>query len=219
MYLKNKNTEIKNVIRKHWSNAVIFTDAWRPGINEQELTEAELLPGELSAVIFIVGCYSIRSAKRVYRISESDCSSELEIPADKADIELVRKEVERKNTRSLEGYSVTVGMSRSYPSWVDRLCIMHEISAKHNASPHNMFIDVCRVTQSMNADWCEYIGDIYTVKENDSIPDEYASLLVYSHYEGSSFGADTWHKLDPTGKITKLELHPFDSKQDDARFV
>ncbi len=32
-------------------------------------------------------------------------------------------------------------------------------------------------------------------------------------------GVDTWYKLNPTGKITTLRLHPFDSNQDEACFT
>lgn len=90
---------------------------------------------------------------------------------------------------------------------------------KFHASPNNVFAYVCHaIILSGSVNWCEYIGDIYTVKENGSIPDEYASLLVYSHYEGSSFGVDTWYRLDPTGKVTELRLHPFNSNAGDESF-
>lgn len=195
----------KDVIRKHWNSAAVFTDAWHPGINEETLTEAELLSGELSAVIFQVGCYTVRSAQRVYSIHEAGDGRELEMPADQAEVEFVKN------------------ISPAYvgaPSLNGRLLrVMNEISAKHHASPNNVFAYVCRaILLSGSANWCEYIGDIYTVKENDSIPDEYASLLVYSHYEGSSFGVDTWYRLDPTGKVTKLELDPFNSNAGDESF-
>ena len=32
-------------------------------------------------------------------------------------------------------------------------------------------------------------------------------------------GVDTWYKLNPTGKITTLRLHPYDSNVDKARFT
>lgn len=57
------------------------------------------------------------------------------------------------------------------------------------------------------------------MKEYDSIPDEYAYLIVYSHYEGMSFGVDTWYRLDPDGKVTKHELNPFNSGQDEECFA
>lgn len=71
MHSEYIDTESKGLIRKHWSSSVVFTDAWHPGINDQEYAEAELLPGELSAAVFTVGCYIVRTAKRVYRIPES----------------------------------------------------------------------------------------------------------------------------------------------------
>ncbi|MDD6845888.1 MAG: hypothetical protein PUE32_10035, partial [Clostridia bacterium] len=60
---------------------------------------------------------------------------------------------------------------------------------------------------------------ICLVKENKSIPDEYASLLVYDRYIGSSFGIDTWYKLAPTGKREFLSLHDLDPDIDKCTFV
>lgn len=199
------DTQGKDVIRKHWNSTAVFTDAWRPGINEEKLTETELLQGELSAVIFHVGCYTVRSAQRVYSIQKASNSQDLEMLADQIEVEFVKN------------------ISPAYvgaPSLNGRLLrVINEISAKHHASPNNVFAYVCRaILLSGSMNWCEYIGDIYTVKGNDSIPDEYASLLVSCHYEGSSFGVDTWYRLDPTGKVTKLELHPFNSNIGDESF-
>ncbi len=56
---------------------------------------------------------------------------------------------------------------------------------------------------------CEYVGDIYAVKKHGSVPDECASLLIYSHYECGFFGADTWYKLGPDGKVTEFVRDPF----------
>ena len=210
MYSENIDTGSKKIIRKHWNGAAVFTDAWHPGINEQEYTEAELLPGELSAVIFTVGCYIGRSAKRVYRIPEPSCGQGMTTPADEEETELVKKDT---------GYEDAHRKILMYPTWRDKLEVVQEISARHKASPNSIFTIVCSVAQSTSPNWSEFVRTICTAKEHDLIPDEYASLLVCSHDVGSSFGADTWYKLDPTGKITTLSLHPFDSDRDDARFV
>lgn len=210
MNSKSIDTGSKDLIRIHWSSSVVFTDAWHPGINEQEFTEAELLPGELSAVIFTVGCYIVRNAKRVYRIPEHGCGQGLTIPADREETELVRKDVEHEDAHR---------KILMYPTWRDKLEVVQEISARRKASPSSVFTIVCSVAQSTSSNWSEFVRTICTAKEHDLIPDEYVSLLVCSHYVGSSFGADTWYKLDPTGKITTLSLRPFDPNMDNARFV
>ena len=101
MYSENIDTGSKKIIRKHWNGAAVFTDAWHPGINEQEFTEAELLPGELSAVIFTVGCYIVRTAKRVHRIPEPGCGQGLKTPADETETELVGKDIEYEDARGM----------------------------------------------------------------------------------------------------------------------
>ena len=73
------------------------------------------------------------------------------------------------------------------------------------------YIKICGAEQPREASRIEYIGDIYAVKENEDLPDEYSSLLVYSHYSGSSCGIDTWYKLAPTGKKSKIVENPFSS--------
>lgn len=189
-YEKNVSESNRKLIRKHWADEAVFTDAWCPDADEYRVPEEELLPGELSAVIFQVGCYTVRNAQKVYRVHEPGYSPELETPADSKEVELVRRDLEagpalRKND-------------------VSGLRITNEISARHNSAPDTGFTYICRAAKARDASWYEYIGDIYTVKENTHIPDEYASLLLYRHYEGSSFGTDTWYKLEPTGKITVL---------------
>lgn len=203
--LEDSGTPYIDVITKHWNRSAVLTDAWRRGTNEQEVTEAELLPGELSAVTFQVGCYTVRSASRVYRVHKPGYSPELEAPASREEVAFF------KNVSP-----VHVGA----PAFNGRLLrITNEISARHNANPNNAFTDVCRAAKSTSYKWSEQIGAICSAKEHDLIPDEYASLFVCNTYMGDSFSSSTWYKLDPTGKITKLELHPFDSDIHNARFI
>ena len=65
--------EDRVMIQEHWRQTVVFTDAlhiepWEWGEIGKKVLEGELLPGELSAVTFSVGCYTVRSAQRVYRV-------------------------------------------------------------------------------------------------------------------------------------------------------
>lgn len=199
------NTQYIDVIRKHWNRAAVLTAAWRSITNEQEVSEAELLPGELSAVTYQVGCYTIRSAWRVYRVYKPGYNPELETPANQEEVEYF------KNISPTH-----VGA----PKFNDQLLrITNEISAKHNSNPNNRFSYICRAAQSIHYSWSEQIKAVYTAKEHNLIPDEYASLFVCNTYVGDSFCADSWYKLDPTGKITKLELHPFDSDINNACFI
>lgn len=221
MYSQFIGIENKNVIRKHWNSTAVFTGAWRLSSKKQELKETELLPGELSAVVCKVGCYIVRSAQRVYKIHELGYEPSLENPASKEEIELVREYVRRvKAAGGLAGYLAIAiaGMPLPCLSLGGGLRIALEISARHHADPTPQYTFVCKATQAGNANWIESIKCICTAKKHTRISNECASLFVLSHYEGNSFGADTWYKLDPTGKITTLSLHPFDPNMDDARF-
>lgn len=208
----DKETVI-DVLIKHWSSTAIITDICNPmqsktytgrarDKDEQELTDEVLLPGEISAVIFRVGCYTVRRASRVYRVYESGYSPELEVPANREEVESVKNE--------LAASTLALG---------DKLRITCEISAKHNSNPKGTLSYVCRAAHAKDYCWTEHIDAICTVKEHKQIPDDYASLLVCNTYVGTSFSVETWYKLEPTGRITTLRRHPFDPKEADTRFI
>ncbi len=193
----------KSEIREHWEQNAVFTDAWNTdcfdnmeqeqGAEFRELSEDELLPGELSAATFRVGCYIVRRALRVYNIHDVFYNPESETPADEADVALVRKDVDRN------GNTVVC-----LPSWRERLRVTHEISARHCDSPSSSFTYICRAAEARTNRWREIIGPVYTVKASASIPDEYASLLVCLGFMGEFRTYHTWYRHDPTGKNTKF---------------
>lgn len=226
MDCQNKDEQAIDVIRKHWSSSAILMDIWRPlqsyiciktdtwsppERDKRELTEAELLPGELSADIIQVGCYTVRSAQRVYRIHEPSYSPELEILANHEEVELVRR-------KCIIGDPLSDN-TRSVSLYVDGLRVVTEISAKHSSNPNSTFTYICRAAHARDYYWAEHIGAICTAKEYELIPDKYASLFVCNTFVGSSFSTETWYKLEPTGSITKLELHPSGSTEADVRFI
>lgn len=167
----------------------IFIDAWCPGTGEQEIPEWELLEGELSAVVFRVGCYIVRSAQRIYKIYEPDYRPELETPANKEETEKIR----------VAGGSKVIECELG--TWL-KFRLVQEISARHIFSPDSAFTYICRAAKARNHTWQEYIGDIYAVKEHEKIPDKDAFLLIYLGYAGSSYTSETWYKMSPDGKVT-----------------
>lgn len=209
MHSDKVKVETADILRCHYNSSVIFTDAICLDKPERELRENELRAGELSAVVFRVGYYMVRSALRIYKlVYDADCDRETEVPADKEEVEAVKKGGFGKDFHKMfarEIYFENVDTA-TFSLWKDGLLVYHEISARHCEKPSNECIYVCRAAQSMSPDWCEYIGDIYTVKADDLIPDADASLIVYSHYESSSFGMDTWHKLDPNGNLKEFRI-------------
>lgn len=203
-------------LRKHWSSSVVMTDDYTSEKNEQEIAEEDLLPGELAAVTFQIGCYTIRSAQRVYRAYDPGYDPEKEVPATDEDIKSLRE-------KGFLGY-VPRPSSLSYAKagterLENRLRMTHEISARYKDTAKDQFTYICRAAEARNRHWSESIEAICTVKENADAADEHASLLVLNTFMGDSHDADTWYKLDPDGTMTTLTLHPFDSNRDNARFV
>lgn len=216
-----------NMGLKRENSAPIFTDTWHPGADWEEVPEEDLFPGELSAVFFRVGCYTVRSAMRVYKVHDPDASKGQrgKIPADPAEVALVRKDSYYK-TFIEPVISGDVPAAAEYPAlttairppvWRYELCAVHEMSAKYIKKADSGFVHICSAVQYINirdpedmakepsmpgVSGCyEYIGDIYTVKVQESSPDESASLLIYKHYESSRQGVDTWYRFDPSGKL------------------
>ena len=207
--------EAELTLRTHWKPLAVFTGFWHPDHCKQ-VSEDELLPGELSAVTFKVGRYTVRSAQRVYQIHEPGYIPEMEIPASSEDVELVRKDIAPVNVDPWLNFTMSTGVGLQ--PWRNRLRVTHEISARHQDTPGGAFTMICRAAEARNYTWTEHIGTICAAKEHIAVPDKRASLFVCSTYVGDSFSVDTWYKLDPAGKITTLSLHPYDSDIDKARF-
>lgn len=188
--------EDRAIIQKCWKPTVVFTDALHIERLDKigtDVPESELLPGELSAVTFPIGCYIVRSAQRVYRIHEPGYFPEEEVPADDEEVALVRKNMPSSPT-----------MAAGFQQWQDKLRVTHEISARHTDASAGKFTCICRAAEARNGRWKEHISAVYSVKESGFIPNEYASLLVCLAFTGDSHSSDTWYKFDPTGKLTTL---------------
>ena len=184
-----------STIREHWHRTAVFTDSWEDK-EEKAVPANELLPGELSAVLFQVGCYTVRSAQRVYRVNQDYT----EMPATLEELETY------KNHRNV------------FDGWLGNLRLVHEISARHHDGPEREFILVDGAKNAHNCYWSEEIQSIYTAKKDASIPDENASLFVYKFWIGSSHSVDYWSKLDPTGRMWRLSLSPYNDRVGEERF-
>ncbi len=202
--------EIMDILSKHWSDAAAFTDItyitenWQQKIEEEgeKVPEEELWDGELAAFVFRVGNYHVRVAHRIYRICKSAVmyDPQNEKPVNKAEMELIKKDA-----------GVYVGQNRQFR-------LAQEIAAKSCGTSENDFIIICRLTHAVNYSWCESVKCICTAKKSKCIPDEDADLFVWKMYVGDSFSVDTVYKMEPTGRITELVLHPFDPDIGEAEF-
>ena len=209
---------------KRKRNIAVFTDTWDFGVYDAKVPENGLLPGELSAVTFRVGCYIVRSALRAYRCHKVGdiLEKQGQVPASQAELAAVRNDlyfkkfIEPIKTGSFpaeENLSELIS-SVPLPFWRNELCIRHEISAKHIGWLDKEFSYICSAVQYINSGVLElscgtnavgsyeYIGDIYSMTEQEKIPDESGALLIFKHFENSCQSIDTWYRFDPAGKIT-----------------
>ena len=164
----NASPDTKRTIRQHWSQTAVFTGSKHPKFSSgKELPVSKLLPGELSASTFHIGCYTVRSSVRLYKVSEPGYSPDNEIPASPEDVERVRKDTNGEASLAFGFYS-----------WHNDLRITHEISARHSSWEKDEFIYICRATQARNFSWSESISSICSAKKDIFVPDHKASLFI-----------------------------------------
>lgn len=206
----------KNLICNFWNKSdITFTDVWDSRVESYQLSEDELLTGELSAATYTVGCYTIRSAQRVYVKPEHNHGNNLvdEIPADEEYLNKLKQNARNKNSNDTSIVGMHIGFESIFEN---NRRIAHGISARHIYDPNNLFAKgfkyICRATRAWGYSWSESIQHIVTVKEQ-SQPDECASLFVCNQYVGSSFSVDTWYQLSPNGRISEFRIHPYDESK------
>jgi hypothetical protein len=181
----NKNKNIRT-LRKHLGNKIVITDYKNILTEEHEVESRNLLIGELSAVIFTIDCYIIKSSLRVYKINDG-----VEVLADTLDY-----------IRSLKGNI------NELPH--EKYRIYNEISARHNLCPNGELKLITRATNAINYSWLENIDCICTIKKEKTTSNEQASLFILKRYIGDSFNAEYWDKLDKNGEIIRHKIHPND---------
>lgn len=212
MSMKKQEPLFMDEIRRHWSRNAVLTDSWfRFSDNGQELAQEELFEGEVSAVVIQVGCYTVRSAERFYKIQDPENPSGLRIPADEKDFELIWKDIEFSKTMNVDAQEKRNWLrgwlrGLGYPeSLGGKLFGVREISARHNSSPDGSFSYIFSVARPQPITGCEYVDIIFTAKKNDHIPDEYASLFIGTRiWVGTGSNSGMWYQFEPTGKITRF---------------
>jgi len=200
--LKVLEDKYKKLILDHWKKTdITFTDAWCHSLDAHLLSDDDLLPGELSAHIYKIGYYAVRSAKKVYMIPEGDrgYNPQNEMPASKECLSNLKEN--ENNGCKLLGF----GINHNHR-------VAHEISGRHNNDSNDAFVGcfkyICRATEARNLSWRESIQCIVAVKDS-SLSDETASLFVCRQYMGSSFSSHTWYELNYRGLVSEFSIHPY----------
>ena len=178
-YHRNQNIyRAIEAFRKHFGNDIILMGTWDNPRNKRQLEDDELLLGEISAIIYEIGHYTVRSAEWLYKDSYHDK------PADMEDIIKMRK----RTATGLGDFDIRSRMA----------CV---ISAKHNSDPYgifaNEFKDVCRAVYGRL--FGDHISYICALKKNAFVPDELAGLYVQSIYCGDCRTIRSCYKIDPHG--------------------
>lgn len=195
-------------LKKHWSQTAVLTDTYTSDTPVQEVSEEELLPGELYAEQFLIGCYLVRSAIRMYQIYTPGYTPEKEVPANAEETARMRTEYGK--------YDRNVSYAGLHFDYQHRRT--QEITAHHIHDTSGKFTYICRAAEARNVSWTEVIKAICTAKKCAAVPECQASLFVQNTFMGDCWDANTWYQLDCTGKITQLRLHDMDFDKDNARF-
>ena len=204
--------------KKRWGSEAVLTGEWRPDTAMEEVPVEELLPGEVTAHTFQTGCYTVRGAWRVYNVYDPGYNPEGETPAAREDVELVRKDTKMEPAERYRGLGRDMVLADSFPKWHGRLRLTYEISARHSASPVPGFTCICRAAEAISHRWSESVEAVYARKENDRVPDEYASLFVSLYWMGDASSSTTYYKLDPIGNVTVQRPGAYGIMPDDADF-
>lgn len=194
---------IKRILRRHLGDNIIITDFYNDETKVQALDESELLEGELSAVLFNVGCYSIRSSKCLYRDEDKNNNHYTDRhPATREEIRMVKE------------------MNFTWSIQPEGFRIVDEIAAKYNETEFAMdYKFVCMATTARSSRWSETINTICTVMHNQSIPNNETILYVNQTYIGDSFSVDDWYAFYPDGTIKSYRIHPFDKDSADRKWL
>ena len=153
-----------------------------------ELKKDELLKGELSAVTYDFGIYTIRIANRIFHDSQTlnGCyrpGSKNPEPASEEEI------------RSLEMF-LSQPTDYSYRRAT-------EVSVRCRNS-RNTFKTVCYCSDSRTVSWTEGLGFVRRVKKHIFSPDKSSVLYICKIFYGNSNTIKYWYAVYPEGKIKNV---------------
>jgi len=209
---KQAEDSAKETLRNHLGPDIIFTEIWAEVADVRELEEEELLEGELSASVFMVGCYAVRIAECLYVEDDSIGVHYRErVPAGSDKIIERRNKRRRIRQAAVDGFAMTEGIS----IMEDGVRIVTELSAMYNHGSEtsvNCWHNICMAACS--ARWAESIDYICTVKRNDTVPDGQAALFVLNKYVGDSFGVEQWYKFTPDCRVKEYRISGYGGQGD-----
>lgn len=197
VYLNNKHEDIEESLKECLNKPMYIRKEIR-NIEENvlDLSEQDLLDGEVCAHVFEIGCYKIRSARRLYLRGVDG-----RVPAGE---ELVKNYKEKNFRYNLLGNEVFEGFG--YIS--DEVFSVNEISAKPINNTTDEWKTVCSVESG--GGWIETLKIIATVSENSSTDESDDSLVILKEWVGITYTSYYWHILKSDGTFKVYSKGAFD---------
>lgn len=204
-----------HLLYEHLPQGVVIENITNPCVSGNEvrvLAEDELREGELSALVYQVGCYSVRIADRVYREGKFE-SSDSEIPlegkgvskgeaiaAHSADISPLQGRFFRLATKEeLEEYRIaTRNPFKAMMNPPSEYQKVKEVTAAYMGSEYK---NICQAMCSKYGRYFDELTFLGSIKRCRSVPDSQASLLVGRTYVGDSYNENYCYIFSPDGYL------------------
>jgi hypothetical protein len=178
-------------LRKKLGYSIYMTDMWQINKDVKEIPESELLPGEISGVLCVVGCYLVRKAYRVYTFENEET-----IPlSDDSKFKKVKKGWNSHDYEALDDYYTCEEVSVKHISEL----------AKSLSEFHIVFQNYVNLHGFDNFE----ISTIATLKDHAGDDDSTAKLLIRHYFIGNSRSSYEWEIYSPDGTETTLEEDDF----------
>lgn len=189
-------------LRKKLGYSIYMTDMWQVNKEVTEIPESDLLPGEISGVLCVVGCYLVRKAYRVYIYENGETNPLADEP---------RFSEMKEYFKSSYSHRMLGGL------FDDRRKIRgcdfyEEVSVKHIselAKSTSEFYIVFQNYVILRGFDTFKISTIATLKDNAGDDDSTAKLLIRHYFIGNSRSSCEWEIYSPDGTETTLEEDDF----------
>lgn len=202
---KQKEASAKETLRANLGNDIVFTGTWADTtIEERELEEEELLESEVSASVFMIGCYTVRMAYCLYIDDRSRNAPYTErISAGKEEITAYRKE-EKRIEQELEDTGIVIAELCPIGKGVRMVTEVSAIYGTGSDTAVDSWQNICMAAPDHEGS--ESIEYVCTVKKDDKTPDGQAALFILKHSERSPDPVEIWYKFTPNGKVERYSL-------------
>ncbi len=215
IYKQNKDSAME-VLHAHLGNSIVITGTWEEAEGERELEEEELFEGEITAVVFTMGCYTVRIAECLYK--DSDFMQYMQrIPASQDIITRYRvRHIEEARERAA---GRTVVGSIMELSWENGVRKVTEVSARYRSGSDELverWQNICIAAKTRGGIGSASIDYICTVKRCHEVSDEHAALFVLSRYLGDTHTDETWYKFTPDGIVESYRIDGYGQNDTDV---